>query len=144
MAIADDVIRFALAQVGKPYKWGSTGPDTFDCSGLIYAAFRAAGKPFPFRVTTGTLRVMGSSISRAGLQPGDLVFPDAGHVQIYLGGGKVVEAPHTGSRVRVVPMWGFAYGRRIVAPSGATFSNVDNVPPPGAVPVAPGGGPADG
>lgn len=122
MAIADDVIKFALSQVGKPYRWGATGPDSYDCSGLIYAAYKAAGKPFRFRVTTGTLRAMGTSVTRANLQPGDLVFPDAGHVQIYLGGGKVVEAPHTGSNVRVVNMWGFAYARRIVAPAGANYS----------------------
>jgi cell wall-associated NlpC family hydrolase len=109
-------IRFALAQVGKPYKWGATGPNSYDCSGLVYAAFRSAGVSVPR--TTYLLANIGSRVSKANLQPGDLVFPDPGHVQIYLGNGKVVESPHTGAFVRVVNMWGFWTARRI---GGATL-----------------------
>lgn len=118
---ADTFISFALAQVGKPYVWGATGPNAYDCSGLVYAALKACGYGPKFRVTTGTLRMMGTSVSRADLQPGDLVFPDAGHVQIYLGGGKVVEAPRTGLNVRVVNMWGFSFARRLMPPATATY-----------------------
>jgi cell wall-associated NlpC family hydrolase len=104
-------IRYALAQVGKPYKWGATGPNAFDCSGLVYAAFRSAGVKLPR--TTYLQANIGSRISKANLQPGDLVFPDPGHVQIYLGNGTVVESPHTGANVRVVKMWGFWTARRV-------------------------------
>jgi cell wall-associated NlpC family hydrolase len=104
-------IRYALAQVGKPYKWGATGPNSFDCSGLVYAAFRSAGISVPR--TTYLQANIGTRVSKTNLQPGDLVFPDPGHVQIYLGNGQVVESPHTGANVRVVKMWGFWTARRV-------------------------------
>jgi cell wall-associated NlpC family hydrolase len=104
-------IRFALAQVGKPYKWGATGPNAYDCSGLVQAAFKSAGVSIPR--TTYLQAQIGTRVSKTNLQPGDLVFPDPGHVQIYLGNGQVVESPHTGAFVRVVKMWGFWTARRI-------------------------------
>lgn len=99
-------IAFARAQIGKPYRWASTGPDSYDCSGLVYRAFQAAGYQFQGRPTTYTLIGMGTAVDKADIQPGDLVFPDAGHVQIYSGGGMIIEAPHTGANVREVPEWG--------------------------------------
>jgi cell wall-associated NlpC family hydrolase len=108
---AGQAISFALAQVGKPYKWGATGPNSFDCSGLTQAAFKSAGISLPR--TTYLQAAIGKSVSKANLIPGDLVFPDPGHVQIYLGNGKVVESPHTGANVRVTNMWGFWIARRV-------------------------------
>ena len=108
---AGQAIQFALAQVGKPYKWGATGPNSFDCSGLVQAAYRSAGINLPR--TTYTQATYGKPVLKGNLIPGDLVFPDPGHVQIYLGNNKVVEAPHTGANVRVMNMWGFWIGRRV-------------------------------
>lgn len=111
-SIVQAAIGFALAQVGKPYQWGATGPDSFDCSGLTMAAYAAAG--VQLSRTTYTQVLEGTAVAEGELLPGDLVFPDPGHVQIYLGNGYVIEAPFTGSQVRVVPMWGFWAARRVV------------------------------
>jgi NlpC/P60 family len=126
MGLADEAIKVALAQVGKPYKWAASGPNSFDCSGLIVYAFAKAGRPgLPHY--SGALIMMGQHINnKADLMPGDFVSPHPGHIQLYLGGGKVVEAPRTGLNVRVVPMWGFWRGARITDPAtGTDFSNLD-------------------
>lgn len=115
------VLAYARAQIGKPYQFGAVGPKAFDCSGLVVAAFKNGdGQTLPH--FTGALVTMGTAVSKANLQPGDLVFPDSGHVQIYSGDGKVVEAPHTGAFVREVQMWGFWKARRI-AFKGAGATN---------------------
>lgn len=130
-------IAFALAQIGKPYVWATAGPNSYDCSGLVYAAFKNAGYKFNGRPTTYTLIGMGTEVSKADLQPGDLVFPDAGHVQIYLGGGMIVEAPHTGANVRKVPMWGFWRARRLMANDLTGDGPVSGTDP--SAPSTPGG-----
>lgn len=61
----------------------------------------------------------GTGVSKAELQRGDLVFPDPGHVQIYIGNGMVVESPHPGAKVRVTKMWGFYAARRLGTASGS-------------------------
>ena len=96
----------ALDQVGKPYQWGGSGPNSFDCSGLTSYAWRAAGVEI-----TRTSRSQWDNtrrISRGELQPGDLVFYSRdgtrngiGHVAMYIGGGDIVEAPYSGQNVRV-------------------------------------------
>jgi peptidoglycan DL-endopeptidase CwlO len=91
----------ALAQVGKPYRWGATGPNSFDCSGLTSYAWRAAGVTIP---RTSRAQFAGlTKVSRANLQPGDLVFYNnpISHVAMYIGGDQIVEAPYTGASVRV-------------------------------------------
>lgn len=128
-------IAYALAQIGKPYRWASVGPDAFDCSGLVYAAYNHAGYKFRGRPTTYTLIGMGVEVKKVDLQPGDLVFPDPGHVQIYLGGGMIVEAPHTGAKVRQVAMWGFWRARRLI-----TNSLASNQPADGSTPSTSGTG----
>lgn len=135
--VADTAIAWAMAQVGKPYCWGGTGPSCFDCSGLVQQAYKAAGVNMP-RVVPDQMHWCWSKgsphLTQAQLLPGDLVAPYATfeHIQIYLGSNKIVEAPHTGADVRVIPMWGFAYGARVV-PGGGTgvavgvsTSNPDN------------------
>jgi hypothetical protein len=104
------IISWESAQIGKPYQWGAIGPDAYDCSGLQQAAFNLVG--YPLTRTTYTQILQGSSVGIQDLQPGDLIFPDAGHVQLYIGGGEVIEAPYTGSQVRRVKMWGFWQARR--------------------------------
>jgi peptidoglycan DL-endopeptidase CwlO len=95
----------ALAQVGKPYQWGGSGPNSFDCSGLTSFAWRAAG--VEITRTSRSQWVATKRVSRGDLQPGDLVFysrsgPESiGHVAMYIGGGRIVEASRAGVPVRV-------------------------------------------
>lgn len=106
------VIAFAKRQIGKPYKWGGNGPDSWDCSGLIHAAYAATGVTIPR--TTGLLMLTGMRTTKARLQPGDLVFPTPTHVQLYIGSGKVIEAPRTGLNVRIAPLGRVLMARRIL------------------------------
>ncbi|WP_051055539.1 MULTISPECIES: NlpC/P60 family protein [Kitasatospora] len=97
-------IDFALAQRGKPYLWGGAGPDAFDCSGLTSQAWQAAGRPIP---RTSQQQWAGlRHVALRDLRPGDLVIyhGDASHVALYLGGGTVVHAPHTGTVVKLAPV----------------------------------------
>ncbi|MER7544770.1 NlpC/P60 family protein [Spirillospora sp. NPDC127506] len=105
---AAKAIAYARAQLGKPYVWGATGPGAFDCSGLTYAAYRAAGVDIP-RVSGAQWR-QGPRVPHGREQPGDLVFfnsgpgtstSNPGHVGLVVGGGKMVAAPHTGTVVQV-------------------------------------------
>jgi peptidoglycan DL-endopeptidase CwlO len=106
-AAAKIAIQVALAQQGKPYVWGATGPDTFDCSGLMLFAYRAAGITLP-RVADQQYTA-GAHLPVAQAQPGDLLFwADASgnpaaihHVAMYLGDGKIVEAQQSGMPVHI-------------------------------------------
>lgn len=97
-------LNFALAQRGKPYVYGGTGPAVYDCSGLVQRAWRVAGVAIP-RTTQQQART-GKAVPLSQIRPGDLVifYHDASHVGIYAGGGKVVVAPHQGARVTLEPM----------------------------------------
>ncbi|WP_138206509.1 NlpC/P60 family protein [Haloimpatiens lingqiaonensis] len=101
----------ALGFRGVPYVWGGTTPSGFDCSGLVQYCFRQAGIQLP-RDTYGQIGV-GVPVSRDQLQVGDLIFPHTGHVGIYVGGGQMVHAPHTGDVVKVAPIYKFYTARRI-------------------------------
>lgn len=118
MGQADAAIAFARAQIGKPYEFGEEGPNGFDCSGLVYAAYNSAG------VHLGRTTVQqifdGSEVSRSELAPGDLLFPDPGHVQLYVGNNEVIEAPHSGAFVRETAVWGFWRARRVADPGSDT------------------------
>jgi cell wall-associated NlpC family hydrolase len=93
-------IAYAKAQIGKPYKFATAGPETFDCSGLVMQAWAAAGVRLP-RVTYDQIKV-GERVTRDRLVPGDLVFTNnGGHVELYIGGGTVVNAGHTGVSVHL-------------------------------------------
>jgi cell wall-associated NlpC family hydrolase len=104
---AMNVIGFAQSQLGKPYVFGS-GPDTasFDCSDLIQWAYKQAGINLP-RTTFEQIHV-GRSVKWADLQPGDLIFPTGHHVVMYVGHGKVIAAPHTGTVVQYQPVSSFS------------------------------------
>ncbi|MFJ8634447.1 NlpC/P60 family protein [Streptomyces sp. NPDC093568] len=97
---AEKALAFARSQIGKPYVWGATGPDSYDCSGLTQAAWKAAGVDIP-RVTYDQVNA-GTTVSLANAQPGDLVFfyDDITHVGIYIGNGMMIHAPKPGAYVR--------------------------------------------
>ena len=95
------VLTTALAQRGKPYVWAAVGPDSFDCSGLLQYAFRAAAIALPH--SSAMQAQMGTPVSRADARPGDLVFffTPVSHIGIYLGGGLMVHAPTPGDVIKV-------------------------------------------
>ncbi|MFE3499461.1 NlpC/P60 family protein [Kitasatospora sp. NPDC059160] len=103
------IIAFAQAQLGKPYGWSKSGPDSFDCSGLTSQAYKAAGVRIS-RISQDQWND-GPRIDRANLQPGDLVFfyNDIHHVGIYIGDGKMIHAPRTGKNVEVLPISAMPY-----------------------------------
>jgi cell wall-associated NlpC family hydrolase len=95
-------VAFALAQLGKPYRWGAEGPGAFDCSGLVWAAWRAAGVTIP-RTAAGQLASLPRARGR--LQPGDLLIyrtdgPSRRHVAMVVARGRMVEARGRGIPVR--------------------------------------------
>ncbi len=96
---------FAAGQLGVPYLWGGSGPGGFDCSGLTQAAYAQAGRSLPRtaqeQYDAGPPVPTGSAVA-----PGDLLFFGGGpgavdHVGIYVGAGEMIDAPHTGSTVRI-------------------------------------------
>ncbi|HET6965881.1 MAG TPA: C40 family peptidase [Acidimicrobiales bacterium] len=102
----DQAMEWAMAQIGKPYQWGGTGPDSFDCSGLVMRAWQAAGINIP-RVAADQYN-FGTHVPISALQDGDLVFwasspadpSSIEHVAMYIGGHHMVEAPYTGQLVK--------------------------------------------
>lgn len=105
----------AAAEDGAPYRYGAAGPDSFDCSGLTYYAYRQAGARLP-RTAEDQYR-SAQAVPRSQLTPGDLVFFHHGgyvyHVAIYAGANQVWHAPRPGTRVRRERIWTDAvwYGR---------------------------------
>ena len=101
---AQSALNFALAQLGKPYIWGGTGPTGYDCSGLMMASWGKAGVSLPR--TAAAQYAAGTPVSASDLQPGDLVFfyPGITHVGMYIGDGKFIHAssPRTGIKVSVL------------------------------------------
>lgn len=93
-------VRFAYRQVGKPYQWGGAGPRTYDCSGLVMAAWRKGGLRLPHRADLQH-RMIRRKVGLKHLRPGDLVFFSGDHhVGIYVGRHHFLHAPHTGARVQ--------------------------------------------
>lgn len=119
------VVAYAQAQLGKPYLWGGAGPNAFDCSGLVWAAYAAAGVTVPR--TSDKQYLAAYKITEAELVPGDLVFYNPGenalpglpgHVAIFVGAGQVIQAPHTGAFVEYTPVHDgdpiVGYGRPVI------------------------------
>jgi cell wall-associated NlpC family hydrolase len=103
-ARAQAAVDAALSQVGKPYQWGASGPDSYDCSGLTMWAWAHAGVSLPHN--SGAQYSTTKRVPRPDLAPGDLLFygNPIHHVAMYIGNGQMVEAPYTGSHVRVTSM----------------------------------------
>jgi cell wall-associated NlpC family hydrolase len=116
--LARKVVAYARHQVGVSYSWGGSSPSTgFDCSGLVYAAYRSIGWEIP-RSSWDQLRA-GRPVGFARLHPGDLLFTEAGgHVQLVVSKRAAISAPQTGERVRYVPLAqlrpAFAGARRVL------------------------------
>lgn len=119
------VVNLVLAQQGKKYVWGATGPNTFDCSGLMQWSFRKFGYSLP-RVAADQART-GRHLRRSELKKGDMVFfktdkkePNrVSHVGLYLGNGKFIHAPRTGDVVKISRLEGkyarwFCWGVRVI------------------------------
>jgi len=105
-------VDYALAQLGKPYIWGGTGPAGYDCSGLVMMAYASVGISLP-RTTYAQVYAGTPVYSPSQLAPGDLIFtegsdpgPDGapGHVGMYLGQGLVIDAPSTGHPIEITPL----------------------------------------
>lgn len=100
------IVDLAMRQLGKPYVWGASGPNSFDCSGLVQYVYKnALGINLPRN--SGAQANAGRKISRSQLKPGDLVYwsEGSGHIAIYIGDGKVVHAPQPGEKVKTVKIW---------------------------------------
>jgi len=99
---AGKAVQFAYSKLGTWYLWGGTGPQ-YDCSGLVQAAWAAGGVSIP-RTTYEQWAAL-PHVSKASLQPGDLVFFNGeGHVSMYVGDGLMIDAPRTGEQVRLLPL----------------------------------------
>lgn len=116
---AAKAIAFARAQLGKPCVWGATGPDSYDCSSLTQAAWKAAGVTLPRAAHEQALA--GTPVTTAGLEPGDLVlfFEGDRHVGLYVGDGMMVHAPGPGSSIREESIYGAGEAaiHRIIRPA---------------------------
>jgi peptidoglycan DL-endopeptidase CwlO len=101
------VVQIALKYLGRPYQWAASGPYAFDCSGFTMFVYAQVGVRLPH--SSRAQINCGARVDRANLQPGDLLFfySPIHHVAIYIGGGKMVHAPHTGDVVSIDPVyWG--------------------------------------
>jgi peptidoglycan DL-endopeptidase CwlO len=115
-AAAQTAVSTAMAQIGDPYVWGAGGPNAFDCSGLMQYAYAAAGISLPH--SSRMQSAMGVPVSRAALQPGDLLFfySPVSHVGMYIGNGQMVHASTSGVPVRTASidsMGSFSGARRV-------------------------------
>ena len=100
---AGKAIAFAYSALGTPYLWGGTGPGGYDCSGLVQAAWAAAGVSIP-RNTYQQWAAL-PHIAASAIEPGDLLFYEGiGHVAMYVGNGQIIDAPRTGLTVERIPM----------------------------------------
>lgn len=101
---AQPVIDFAMAQLGDPYLWGGNGPNSWDCSGLMVAAFRTTGVNLPR--TSRAQWTVGTPVEYGQWQPGDLLFYGSSassihHVVMFIGDGQIIHAPKSGDVVRI-------------------------------------------
>ncbi|GAB3852833.1 hypothetical protein GCM10029963_43080 [Micromonospora andamanensis] len=133
-------VAYARKQLGDPYVWAAEGPNSFDCSGLMWAAYRSAGYRQLPRVSRDQYRATSSrTVPRTALLPGDLVFFASGsswqsihHVGMYIGGGKMIHAPTTGDVVKISTVrWSRLYAatRVVGAVPAPTTSPTPTQPP---------------
>lgn len=103
---AGKALAYAYSKIGDPYVWGATGPGSFDCSGLVMAAWASAGVSLP-RVSYDQISDL-PAVPLDALQPGDVLgFAGNSHVGIYVGGNKLIDAPHSGADVELISLSGW-------------------------------------
>jgi peptidoglycan DL-endopeptidase CwlO len=103
--VGAQALQAAISRLGYPYIWGAAGPTSFDCSGLVMWAYQQVGISLPhFTVSQYN---SGVHVSRADLEPGDLVFffSNISHVGMYIGNGMMIDAPNSGEDVKVQPIY---------------------------------------
>ncbi|HEY8451312.1 MAG: NlpC/P60 family protein [Micromonosporaceae bacterium] len=159
--LAQQAVRFALAQLGKPYEWGAEGPDRYDCSGLVWAAYRSVGVSLPRVAADQYNATRIRPVARQALLPGDLVFfsrtanwRDIHHVGMYIGEGRMVHAPNRNDVVKIspIPSAGYFGATRVVEAVRVGPSPSPGQPSPGQspspgtrpTPPGPGTGPTPG
>ncbi|MGW4677640.1 C40 family peptidase [Micromonospora taraxaci] len=140
-------VRYALAQLGDPYKWSEEGPDQFDCSGLMWAAYRSPGADYfdlPRVARDQYAATRGRTVPQSALLPGDLLFFASGsswttihHVGMYIGNGKMVQAPTTGDVVKISAVrWTRLYAAtRVIGAVPAPIVSVPTPPVPTPTPT---------
>lgn len=112
-----DLVNAAEKELGDPYVFGAEGPNSFDCSGLIQYIFRKYGIKTPR--TAHEQQRFGTAVTRANLQPGDLIFfswngsDSAEHEGMYVGNGEMIHAPHTGTVVKRVKLSSYYWANAI-------------------------------
>jgi cell wall-associated NlpC family hydrolase len=111
-SVGERAAAIAVKEVGVPYRWGGSSPASgFDCSGLVYWTYARLGISLPH--SSYALFDHGRRVPRTKMKPGDvLFFSGLGHVGIYVGRGRMVHAPHSGTRVQVIRL--DRYGGRLV------------------------------
>lgn len=126
---AKKIVALLTQQIGKPYEWGATGLNTFDCSGLMYYCYNQFsdelidGKPIGRTTYDQVKNGKEVSTDSGAWEVGDLIFPHAGHVVAYIGDGKVIQAPKTGDVVKIstyASTWSTVYAVRRVIPEDTT------------------------
>ncbi|MFJ5601535.1 C40 family peptidase [Micromonospora parva] len=141
-------VRYALAQLGDPYKWSEEGPNQFDCSGLMWAAYRSPGADYfdlPRVSRDQYAATRGRTVPQSALLPGDLLFFASGsswttihHVGMYIGNGKMVQAPTTGDVVKIsVVRWSRLYAATRVIGAVPAPAVTNPTPPVTTPPVSP-------
>jgi hypothetical protein len=126
---ADQVVAAAKSKLGDQYVYGADGPSTFDCSGLMQSTFAQFGIKIP-RTTEEQYKIGTAVGSAADLRAGDLVFTEGlppGHVGMYVGGGQVIQAPHTGDVVRITPLADFGTITAMRRVAGLSYSTNDTI-----------------
>jgi cell wall-associated NlpC family hydrolase len=113
-SLGERVAKVALSAVGVPYRWGGASlASGFDCSGLVYWAYHRLGIDVPH--SSFALFGVGRAVRPSRMRPGDvLFFSGLGHVGLYIGRGRMVHAPHSGTDVEVVTLGRSNYGSRLV------------------------------
>ena len=111
---AQKVIDCCKRQNNRRIVWGGSSPNTgFDCSGLVVYCFKqGAGISLPHY--TGDLIKRGKPVKKSELKPGDLIFPNAHHVGIYIGNGQFIHAPQTGDAIKISKVIKFYAARRLL------------------------------
>ena len=139
--LAIKAVNFALGELGKPYVWGAEGPNSYDCSGLMWAAYRHAGYRLDRVSRDQFAQTRSKIVSTSAMLPGDLVFFSSNgqpsgihHVGMYIGDGKMVHAPNSREKVKVSTVW---YSRLIAATRIYGAVSAPTTPPPTTPPTTP-------